>query len=61
MNPETYSLVQELTIKYTVNEISRNETEILIRIPKKYESLWLLKLSNLRTTDTEIKKYSGEY
>lgn len=57
MNEETYSLVEELTNEYRATELSHSEIEINIRIPKKYEALWLTKLSNLRTTLKEIEEY----
>ncbi|MGB7127921.1 MAG: hypothetical protein WBD50_02385 [Candidatus Rhabdochlamydia sp.] len=57
MNEETYSLVEELTNEYIVKELSNSEIEIYIRIPKKYEFLWLVKLSELCTTEKEIAEY----
>ena len=57
MNEETFSLVQECTNKYFVENFNEEEVEIHIRIPKKFRSLWLSKLSDLRTTEKEIEEY----
>jgi hypothetical protein len=57
MNEETFSLVQECTNKYFVENLNEEEVEIHIRVPKKFRSLWLSKLSDLRTTEKEIEEY----
>ncbi len=57
MNEEIFSLVQECTNKYFVENLNEEEVEIHIRIPKKFRSLWLIKLSDLRTTEKEIEEY----
>jgi len=57
MDEETFSLVQECTNKYFVEHLNEEEVEIHIRIPKKFKSLWLNKLSELRTTEAEIREY----
>lgn len=57
MNEETFSLVQECTNKYFVENLNEEEVEIHIKIPKKFRSLWLSKLSDLRTTEKEIEEY----
>lgn len=57
MNEEIFSLVQECTNKYYVEDLNEAEVEIRIRIPKKFRSLWLSKLSELRTTEKEIEEY----
>ena len=57
MNEETFSLVQECTNKYFEENLNEEEVEIHIRVPKKFRSLWLNKLSDLRTTEKEIEEY----
>ncbi|MDE3046354.1 MAG: hypothetical protein KGJ02_06900 [Verrucomicrobiota bacterium] len=58
MDEETFSLVQECTNKYFIENINDKEVEIHIRIPKKYRSLWLSKISDLRTNEDEIEEYA---
>ena len=60
MDEEIFSLVQECTNKYSVENLNETEVEIRIRIPKKFRSLWLSKLSDLRTTEKEIEEYKDE-
>ncbi len=57
MNEEIFSLVQECTNKYSVVDLNEAEAEIRIRIPKKFRTLWLIKISDLRTNEKEIEKY----
>lgn len=57
MSLESISLVQECTNKYFVESINENEIEIHIRIPKKFRTLWLIKLSELNTNQSEISNY----
>jgi len=59
MNEETFSLIQECTNKYFIENISKEEVEIHIKIPKKFKSLWLIKLSELRASEKEIQENSG--
>jgi hypothetical protein len=56
MNEEIFSLVQECT-KYYVTDVDENTVEIFIQIPKKFKTLWLIKLSELRSSQTEINEY----
>ena len=60
MNNELFSLVQECTNKYGIKEITENEIEICIRIPKKFKTLWLIKISELKTNQHEIDIYMDE-
>lgn len=60
MDEEIFSMVQECTNEYSVRSISANETEIYIRIPKRFQALWMSKLSDLRTTEKEICEHSGK-
>lgn len=57
MNDELISMVQECTNKYFVKNLSKTEVEINIRIPSKFKTLWLCKLSELYTTEKEIREY----
>jgi hypothetical protein len=60
MGKEVFGLVQECTNKYFVEDLNENEVEIHIRIPKKFRSLWLIKLSDLRTNEKEIEEYKDD-
>lgn len=60
MNTEFFSLVQECTNKYLVRSLNENEIEICIRIPKKFKTLWLIKLSELKTNQDEIESYKDK-
>jgi len=53
---KTVSLVQECTNYYSIHEINDNEVEIRIRLPKRFKSLWAIKLSDLRTDEKEIEE-----
>ena len=60
MDEERFSLVQECTNRYSIEDLNDAEVEIRIRIPKKFRSLWFSKLSELRTTQNEIEEYKDE-
>jgi len=60
MDEEIFSLVQEFTNKYSVEDLNEEEIEIRIRIPKKFRLLWLSKLSDLKASEKEIKEYYDE-
>lgn len=51
---KTISLVQECKNSYSIHPINDNEVEI--RIPKRFESFWAIKLSDLRTVQKEIEE-----
>ena len=57
---ETFSLVQECTNKYSLENVNEKEFEIHIRIPKKFRTLWLIKLSELQTNIKEIEECNEE-
>ncbi len=57
---ERYSMVQECTNEYEVRDLDERETEISIRIPKKFRALWLIKLADLHTTEQEIEEWADE-
>ena len=56
---QTYSLTQECVDSYRVNEQPAGGVEITITVPKRFADLWLVKLSELRTTAEEIATYEG--
>lgn len=53
-------MVQECTNSYHVTEKGNNGIEINIKIPRRFESLWISKLSDLRTTLEEIEYYEKD-
>ena len=57
---EEYSMVQECTNSYRVEEKGERGIEINIKVPKRFESLWISKLSDLRTTMEEIEYYEKD-
>ena len=57
MKDELISMVQECVNEYRVKNISEDEVEISIKIPKALEDLWLVKLSDLHTTMNEIQEW----
>lgn len=58
MEEELFSLVQECSNTYSVEDLNDKEVEIRILLPKKFRSLWLSKLSALRTTAEEIADHA---
>jgi len=57
---EEYSMVQELTDSYHVEDAKDGEFKISILAPEKYRGLWMHKLSDLRTTMKEIEYYESD-
>ena len=55
---ERYSMVQECTDRYEAKRSDTGDLEISIRVPRRFADLWLVKLSGLRTTDSEIAEYA---
>lgn len=49
-----YSMVQECTDLYRVTELEDGRTRVEMVVPARFRDLWLMKLSELRTDDTEI-------
>lgn len=60
MSDERYSMVQECTDSYVVDERDDGSIVITIQIPRRFGLLWRIKLSDLRTTDAEIKEHEPE-
>lgn len=56
-NHESFSMVQECTDSYKAEEQKDGKLKISILIPKRFGDLWLVKLSELRTTMEEIEEY----
>ncbi len=59
MNSEI-SMVQECANKYMAMEQPDGGIKIVIDIPKRFKNLWLVKLSDLRTTMEEIREYEDD-
>lgn len=57
MNEDIFSMVQECTSKYSIEDLDEKEVEIRIRLPKKFKYLWLSKLSGLKTSKNEIDEF----
>jgi hypothetical protein len=57
---EKYNMIEECTDSYEVNRFEDGSVEVHIKIPKRFRSLWLVKLSDLETTDKEIQEYESE-
>lgn len=60
MDEKKFSLIEECTNSYRINDLNENEVEIRIRIPKKFRSLWMFKLSDLYTSLQEIEELKDE-
>jgi hypothetical protein len=57
MSSNPISMVQECVDEYLVNDKSDGSIDIVIKISKRFKNLWLIKLSELRTSEQEIKEY----
>ena len=53
------SMVQECVSDYEAHESEDGSAVITIRVPKRFVNLWLVKLSNLRTTLREIEEFEN--
>ena len=60
MDSEQISMVQDCIDIYRVIEKPDGSAEIIIHIPARFKNLWLVRLSDLRTTEQEIKAYEDE-
>ncbi|WP_316357527.1 hypothetical protein [Candidatus Neptunichlamydia sp. REUL1] len=58
--PEKFNMVEECTQSYRVKKLGENGIEIFIKIPKRFESLWMHTLSDLETTMKEIEYYEKD-
>ena len=50
----------ECVDSYQVKERPDEGIDILIRVPKRFRDLWIVKLDALKTTDEEITAYEPE-
>jgi hypothetical protein len=57
---EKFQMVGECTTSYRVKELGKDGIEIFIKIPKRFESLWMHTLSDLETTMKEIEYYESD-
>lgn len=55
---DLYSMVQECTDRYEAQRSDTGDLEISIRVPRRFADLWLVKLSGLRTSGSEIAEYA---
>lgn len=55
-----YKLVQECVDQYRAKRDAHGNLDIRIRVPKRFASLWLLKLSELYATDAELEELDEE-
>jgi hypothetical protein len=55
MNDDAISMVQECVSRYIVHENEDGSITITIDVPRKFSDLWLIRLSEMRTTAKEIE------
>ena len=55
MNSQEISMVQECTTSYIVTEHIDGTLTITIEVPLRFADLWITRLSDLRTSDKELK------
>ncbi len=60
MDNEEISMVQECSVEYKAIGQPDGGIKIVIDIPKRFKNLWLVKLSELRTTEEEIREYEED-
>lgn len=51
-----YKLVQECVDHYRAERDADGGLDIRIRVPKRFASLWLIKLSELRATEADLEE-----
>ena len=59
MADEDIRMVQECVSLYAVHEQEDGSINITIEIPKIFSNLWLVRLSELRTTKDEIESHKS--
>ncbi len=57
MNSEEISMVQECTSYYLAKRHPDGSVTVTIEVPKRFADLWIVKLSELRTSMNEILEY----
>ncbi len=60
MRSEEISMVQECVQLYRATEMPDGGIEILIHVPRRFKDLWLVRISQLRTNEQEIREYGEE-
>ncbi|MHB0959936.1 MAG: hypothetical protein ACYC0X_20640 [Pirellulaceae bacterium] len=60
MESKQISMVQECVDAYQVTERPDGGIEIAMRVPRRFKDLWLVRLSQLRTNEQEIRQYEDE-
>ena len=57
-NPqEMFSMVEECTDSYRVQDRGENGIQVVIEIPSRFADIWLVKLSSLQTNEDELAEY----
>ena len=56
---EPISMVQECVSQYYARKSPDGSVTITIRAPKRFANLWLVRLSNMRTTLREIQEFES--
>jgi hypothetical protein len=50
-------MVQECVDSYRVSDKEDEGVEIVIRVPRRFKNLWLVRLSQLSTSEEEIREF----
>ena len=56
----SYNLIEECSTSYRFTENDDGTGELVIKIDRRFVSLWLHKLNALETNDAEIAEYEPE-
>ena len=56
-NPEQFSMVEECVNSYHAKRQADGSLDIAISVPRRFAGLWLVKLSELRATEEDIREY----
>ena len=60
VSEEQYSMVQECADSYMVEDQPDGGAVITIKVPKRFKLLWMVRLTDLRTTMSEIDEHAAE-
>lgn len=60
MDKDPICMTEECARRYQVIDKPDGGVEIYIDVPKRFRTLWLVKLTELFTNDDEIKEYGPE-
>jgi hypothetical protein len=58
MSNPPVDMVGECTDSYVAVEQADGSLEIVIRVPRRFRDLWLIKLTELQATDEELREYA---